>query len=164
MSVHNWIREILINNQKENIEIIIATFYHIWKARNMLVFQDKEVPVMTVVKLAVDSANEYIKHSTNKPQILPQVSNIQTRGNDTIIWSPPARNLLKLIVDAHPCDDGHWGLGLVLRTEDGGCVGAATRIVRGSNETVEGEALGLKAAMDLATSRGIRNVVIEMDS
>jgi hypothetical protein len=67
MSVHNWIREILINNQKENIEIIIATFYHIWKARNMLVFQDKEVPVMTVVKLAVDSANEYIKHSTNKP-------------------------------------------------------------------------------------------------
>jgi hypothetical protein len=85
MSVHNWIREILINNQKENIEIIIATFYHIWKARNMLVFQDKEVPVMTVVKLAVDSANEYIKHSTNKPQILPQVSNIRTRGHDTII-------------------------------------------------------------------------------
>jgi ribonuclease HI len=163
-SVQDWLIEILTNTQKESIEYITATIYHIWKARNLLVFQDKEIPVMTVVQLALDSANDYIKLSTQRPQIHSQASKNRTRGHDNIIWSPPARNLLKLNVDAHPCDDGRWGLGLVLRKEDGGCVGAATRLVRGSQETLEGEAMGLKAAMEFVKSKGIQNVVIEMDA
>jgi ribonuclease HI len=163
-SVQDWLIEILTNTQKESIEYITATIYHIWKARNLLVFQDKEIPVMTVVQLALDSANDYIKLSTQRPQIHSQASKNRTRGHDNIIWSPPARNLLKLNVDAHPCDDGRWGLGLVLRKEDGGCVGAATRLVRGSHETLEGEAMGLKAAMEFVKSKGIHNVVIEMDA
>jgi ribonuclease HI len=68
-------------------------------------------------------------------------------------------------MDAHPCDDGRWSLGMVLlRSEDGGCVGAVTRIVRGSNNTLEGEALGLQAALDFVASKGFQQVVIEMDA
>jgi ribonuclease HI len=163
-SFQDWLITTITSNCMGSSEYIIAIIYHIWKARNLLVFQDKNIPVMKVVQLAVESANEFLKHSNNTPQIPSQASTIRTRGHDTIIWSPPARNLLKLNVDAHPCDDGRWGLGRVLRTEDGGCVGAATRLVRGSHETMEGEALGLKAAMEFILNKGIQHVVIEMDA
>jgi hypothetical protein len=52
-------------------------------------------------------------------------------------------------VDAYPDDDSRWGLGMVLHAEDGGCIGAATRVVRGSDNILEGEALGLNATMEL---------------
>ncbi|MCI85409.1 hypothetical protein A2U01_0106688, partial [Trifolium medium] len=48
----------------------------------------------------------------------------EARGHNNY-WTPPPKAALKLNVDAHPCDDGRWGLGLVLRTEEGKCVGAA---------------------------------------
>jgi ribonuclease HI len=163
-SFQDWLYETITNTHKESIEHIIAIMYHIWRARILLIFQDKNIHVMTVVQLVVESANEFVKHSRNKPQIPSQASNIRTRGHDTIIWSPPTRNFLKLNVDAHPCDDGRWGLGLVLRSEDGGCVRAATRLVRGSYETLEGEALGLQAAMEFVESKGIQQVVIKMDT
>jgi hypothetical protein len=69
---------------------------------------------------------------------------------------------LKFNVDAHPCDDGRWSLGMVLlRSEDGGCVGAVTRIVRGSNNTLEGEALGLQAALDFVESKGFSKLLLK---
>jgi hypothetical protein len=64
----------------------------------------------------------------------------------------------------NPCGDGRWGLGLVLRTKDGRCVGAATRVVRGSEDVVEGEALGLKAAIECVESHGLNWVTFKLDS
>jgi ribonuclease HI len=37
-------------------------------------------------------------------------------------------------------------------------------MVRGSNDTLEGEALGLQAALDFVASKGFQQVVIEMDA
>jgi ribonuclease HI len=57
-----------------------------------------------------------------------------------------------------------WDLGIVLRTEEGKCVGAATSVVQGSTITLEGEALGLKATIEFAQAYPHVNITIKMDS
>jgi hypothetical protein len=67
-------------------------------------------------------------------------------------------------VDAHPCGDGRWGLGLVLRSEDGTCVEVVTRVVCGLESILDGEALGLNAVLDFILSWPDIPIAIEMDS
>ncbi|MCI31259.1 hypothetical protein A2U01_0052471, partial [Trifolium medium] len=53
---------------------------------------------------------------------------------------------------------------LVLRGDDGRCVGAATRICKGSNCVAMAEALGLREAMEWIEKLKIQNVNIGMDA
>jgi hypothetical protein len=46
-----------------------------------------------------------------------------------ISWTPPPTAALKLNVDAHFQSDGRWGIGWVVRTTEGSCLKAATRVV-----------------------------------
>jgi hypothetical protein len=162
LSLCDCLEKIILNEPKEEVENIIATIYHIWKARNDLVFRNKEIPVMVVNQQASAAAREYRLQS--KPQNKPhQTTDTQARSHNKI-WSPPARDTLKLNVDAHPRDDGRWGLGIVLCAEDGGCFGAATKEGRGSDCVLEGEALGLNAALDLVEEQGLHRITFEMDA
>ncbi|MCI50681.1 ribonuclease H protein, partial [Trifolium medium] len=79
-------------------------------------------------------------------------------------WSPPPRNSLKLNVDAHCLGEGHWGLGLILRMEDGSCVGAMTKVVQGFDEAVEVETMGLLAAIEWIKTLRQQTIVIETDN
>jgi hypothetical protein len=45
------------------------------------------------------------------------------------------QNYLELNVDAHSLGDACWWLGLIIRGEDGSCIGTAMKLVRGSDET-----------------------------
>jgi ribonuclease HI len=67
-------------------------------------------------------------------------------------------------VDAHLCDDGHWGFGLVLRRVDGLCVGAATKLIQGSGNVELAEATGLHEALVMIESPHLQNVEIKMDA
>ncbi|MCH92422.1 hypothetical protein A2U01_0013361 [Trifolium medium] len=86
--------------------------------------------------------------NTNKP----------TRSND-INWSPPPANALKFNVDAHYNGDGHWGLGWIVRKEDGSCLGATTRTVR-ARTAMEAEALGLVAMLHSIHQQEERPIII----
>ncbi|PNX71213.1 ribonuclease H [Trifolium pratense] len=161
-SFSEWLSTMLKTKNQECMAPIAALTYHIWRARNLLVFQDKNVPVMCVVQQAISSSIEY--QTLGHPHRLPMcAAATQPRGNNTN-WTPPPRNSLKLNVDAHPCGDGRWGLGMVLRTEEGKCVGAKTVVVSGLSDILDGEALGLNVAIDFAQSLGNTQVIIELDS
>ncbi|MCI59513.1 hypothetical protein A2U01_0080768, partial [Trifolium medium] len=67
-------------------------------------------------------------------------------------------------VDAHLSSDGHWYSGLILRRSDGSAVGAATRLHKGSDDIVMGEALGLNDALDLVEKQSLTRVIFELDS
>ncbi|PNX55458.1 ribonuclease H [Trifolium pratense] len=162
ISFMDWISNVILNEETECVANIIAITYSIWRARNLLVFQEKDLPVMNVVQQAMLNANEYRTLSI-VPHLSSSTSATKSRGNDNY-WTPPTNGTLKLNVDAHPCDDGRWGLGLVLRTEAGECVGAATKVVRGATTIVEGEAHGLNAALDFIASLPVNPITIEMDS
>ncbi|GAU14088.1 hypothetical protein TSUD_169130 [Trifolium subterraneum] len=96
-------------------------------------------------------------------QIPSRTSPSSTRGNNNY-WIPSTQGSLKLNVDAHPSGDGRWGLGIVMRTEEGKCVGATTKVVRGSDDILEGEARGLQAALDFLETHKAISITIEMDS
>ncbi|KAK2360163.1 ADP-ribosylation factor GTPase-activating protein AGD3 [Trifolium repens] len=85
-----------------------------------------------------------------------------TRHNNG--WSPPPKGSLKLNVDAHSLSDGHWGLGLVLRREDGNHVGAATRVRKGTDCVLLAEAMGLQEVMELVDKWKLQNTIIELDA
>jgi ribonuclease HI len=67
-------------------------------------------------------------------------------------------------VDAHLLDDGRWGLGMVLRGEDGRVVGAATKAQIGSGNVELAETTGLLEALNLVESLQLESVIIEMDA
>jgi ribonuclease HI len=145
------------------MEIISALCYHIWKARNYLIFQNKNIPAMDIIQQAQHSIVEYQQHLKNdtKPNQRPSQS---SRHNDCN-WIPPPRAALKLNVDAHRlAGDGHWGIGLVLRREDDSCVGAATRDGWGLTEAIEAEALDLSATIEFLKGFQHNDVIIELDN
>ncbi|KAK2419793.1 hypothetical protein QL285_030613 [Trifolium repens] len=157
-----WLSNTIIHSDKESIQNIAALIYNIWRARNLLVFQGKDIPAACVAQQAIANASEY--QTAGKPHhALTTASNTRSRGNNTS-WIPPTKGTLKLNVDAHPCDDGRLGLGLVLRTDGGKHVGAATSVVRGSSDALEGEARGLAAAIEFAYRFPGNYITIEMDS
>ncbi|GAU35403.1 hypothetical protein TSUD_160540 [Trifolium subterraneum] len=123
---------------------------------------EKNIPIICVIQQAMVASQEYSKLGRSNPR--PSNSSTSgTRGNNNY-WIPPTCTAVKFNVDAHPSGDGRWGLGMVIRTEEGKCVGAATRVVRGSEDALDGEALGLQAALDLLEHQAIHDVTIEMDS
>jgi hypothetical protein len=147
VNIHWLVISIMLQNTKTNdICHIIAIIYNIWHARNLLVFQNKDIPVMNIVRQATSSSREFQATiaASNKFTKPPTVG---SHGHNNY-WTPPPRTTLKLNVDAHPCGDGRWGLGLVLCTERGKCVGAMTKVVWGSENIVDGEAYGPNVALN----------------
>ncbi|MCI12438.1 hypothetical protein A2U01_0033543, partial [Trifolium medium] len=112
------------NSNKESIQILASITNSIWVARNKKVFQNKDTPVIEVVDQALQILHEYKHHAVEAR--LETVNSVPSDNRHNKSWNPPPRNFQKLNVDAHLCDDGHWGFGFVLRREDGRCVGAVT--------------------------------------
>jgi hypothetical protein len=48
----NWLEECLEKTNTQSLELICALCYHIWKARNLLVFQNRNIHVMDIVQQA----------------------------------------------------------------------------------------------------------------
>jgi ribonuclease HI len=145
------------------MEIIGALCYHIWNARNQLIFRNNDIPATDMIQQAQQSILEYKQQQQidTKPN---QRASRSSRNNESD-WIPPPRAFLKLNVDAHRlAGDGHWGIWLVLRREDGSCVGAATREVWGLSEVIEAEAMGLYKAVEFLKGIQQRDVIIELDN
>jgi ribonuclease HI len=162
MTFTEWLANLIQSTDKEDTSKIIAIIYQIWHARNCLIFQNRDIPAMQVVHSAMTSYQETQAFVTRSKQSTnPSATGV--RGHN-IYWTPPPKQALKLNVDAHPCGDGLWGLGLVLRSERGKCVGAMTKVACGSDNVVDGEAYGLNAALDLLDGFPDTQIIIEMDS
>jgi ribonuclease HI len=160
---NEWLEGNITNTPIQSLELICAICYHIWNARNLLIFQNKDIPVIEILRNTLDSLAEY-KNQQQPTQASMHRTN-QNRGNNAEIWKPPPRNSLKLNMDAHRLvGDGRWALGLILRMEDGKIVGARTKLVYGVDEAIEAEALGLDEVIEFATLYKDRKIIIEMDN
>ncbi|CAJ2675264.1 unnamed protein product [Trifolium pratense] len=160
----DWIHDSFSHNQSDTVELISSICYHIWKARNLLVFQQKDIPVLEILEQACANLREY-KQLQQKDSTKARPKTRQS-SND-LNWSPPPANTLKINVDAHFHSDGHWGLGWIVRKRDGSCLGAATRVVR-ARTPIEAEALGLIGVMqyidNLQNQHQDMAIIVEMDA
>jgi ribonuclease HI len=64
-------------------------------------------------------------------------------------------------VDAHRLGDGRWGLGWILRREDGGTVVVATKVVRSGEDVKTAEALGILEVLQYIQNQGLKEVAVE---
>jgi ribonuclease HI len=158
-TISSWFDYMMQNTTAIDMQTISTILYGIWIARNEKVYKDKHVPPTEVVNRALKNLHEFQSHQGSKALAMNQGN---TRHNNG--WSPPPKGSLKLNVDAHSLSDGHWGLGLVLRQEDGNHVGAATRVRKGTDCVLLAEAMGLQEAMDIADRWQLQNTIIELDA
>ncbi|GAU28666.1 hypothetical protein TSUD_159480 [Trifolium subterraneum] len=161
LTFSDWLRYMLTNSTKECMQIISTITYSIWLGRNNKVFHNKDTPASEAVERAMKTLSEYHhlvadRISSSKPP------NSIVRNN--ISWSPPPSNFLKLNVDAHLTSDGRWGFGMLVRRDDGRCVGAATRVCNGDHDADMAEATGLFEALKLVEKNHYSNTIIELDA
>jgi hypothetical protein len=97
-SFTDWLTTMLENSKNEDMEKIISLIYNIWNARNLFVFQNKDIPVMLVVQKSFAAWQEYKSTSKASP-IATSTPTFESHGHN-IYWTPPPKNALKLNVDA----------------------------------------------------------------
>jgi ribonuclease HI len=156
---HDWLDYMIDKTTREDMQTISTILYSIWLARNDREFNNRHIPPREMVNRALKILHEFQAHQTS---MLSATKTENHRNN--ISWSPPPKGKSKLNVDAHSQSDGRWGLGLILRREDGSCVGAVTRVRKGTNCAFLAEAMGLQEAMELIDRWNLQNTVIEMDA
>jgi ribonuclease HI len=157
----NWLDHMIQETKPEELQIISTILYSIWLARNDREFKGKSLPPIEMVQRASKNLQEYQSYQHARNPVNP-IDPEYHRHNTS--WSLPPKDALKLNVDAHSMGDGRWGLGLLLRRDDGSCVGAATRIRKGSTCAILAEAMGLQEALDLVNRWNLCNTIIEMDA
>jgi ribonuclease HI len=135
--------------------------YNIWNARNEKEFKGKNIPPAEAMQRAMKALNDY--QANQKSRAMQDPTGNENNRNNTS-WSLPPKGTLKLNVDAHLLSDGRWGLGLLLRRDDGSTIGAVTRTRLGSNCALLAEAMGLQEAINLVQQWDLSNVIIKMDA
>ncbi|KAK2374342.1 Ribonuclease H superfamily protein [Trifolium repens] len=163
LNYRKWFHYMINNTSKENMQTISAIIYGMWNERNNKVFREKDTPVNETVDRAMQNLHEY-HHHTIKARLPPTHSVPPSVAGDNISWSPPPATTLKLNVDAHLTGDGHWAFGWVVRQSDGRCVGAVTKVLKGTDDATEAEAMGLLEAIIWAKSQQYDKVIFETDA
>jgi ribonuclease HI len=161
-NIADWIRNAIATTNKDCMEQITAITYSLWYARNLLVFQGKQLPQEDISKLALSHLQEYQKLCA--ANLVSRSSHVAGRSSNDTSWSPPLGDTLKINVDAHLRRDGRWSSGLILRRSDGSIVGAATRSHAGASEAIFGEAMGLNDALDMAGRYNASAITFKLDS
>jgi ribonuclease HI len=150
------------NSNKHSMQTISTIIYGIWLARNSMIHHKKNIPAAEAIERATTNLSDYRHHlAANRLKHSKQATTID---RNELSWSPPPSNYQKLNVDAHLRNDGRWGFGLILRNEDGRCLGAATRVCAGSNDVAMAEATGLSEAIRFVTENHLNNIIIELDA
>jgi ribonuclease HI len=160
---HEWFHYMLDNTDNESMQTITTIIYSMWNSRNSKVFKQQNIPVNIMINKALKILHEY-QHNAIPAQTLSKSSSYPSSASNNVSWSPPPSSYLALNVDAHRFGDGHWGLGMVLRREDGRVVGAATRVCKGSEDVDFAEAMGFSEAVQWIQKLQIGRVIIGMDA
>ncbi|GAU41445.1 hypothetical protein TSUD_98410 [Trifolium subterraneum] len=106
-NLNDWVLHMFNQTDQASKELIAATLYGIWYARNLLVFQEKNLPPNDVSHIAFAQLQEFQSHNIKTQNAIKRTLSTGSSSNNTR-WNPPPRGILKINVDAHLSSDGHW--------------------------------------------------------
>lgn len=159
--IQDWMDYMASEARDAELQIISTTLYSIWRARNEREFEGKFIPPIAVMQRAMKILHEFKSNQHTRACSDPTDAE-KTRNNTR--WSLPPKGTLKLNVDAHSLSDGRWGLGILLRRDDGSTVGAVTRVRTGSDDALLAESMDLQEALTLIQKWNLPKTIIEMDA
>ncbi|XP_057802954.1 uncharacterized protein LOC131018247 [Salvia miltiorrhiza] len=149
-SIVEWFDKIRCNPQREVHSLFAALAWSCWYARNLLVFQHKELSHLECLAVA----NRAIWVAPNR-SVGPRqrATHIDCNSEfDAKISTDVAVDLGKGI-----------GIGAVLTSGNGNVVGCRFGFQRGAYTVVEGEALAMIEGLKFCQERGVDNIIAETD-
>jgi hypothetical protein len=176
LNFSDWLFEMILHNNEDVLIQLTAIINQIWFARNLSIFEDKYIPEEEIIHRAETNIQEYrqahLPAATNTNHIGVSASTRQSsfrsqvnrRSNVSSHWCRPATGIFKANSDANLSVHGRWGIGAIIRNEEGLVMLAATCNVAGNQDPLTAEAYSLLSAMQISVEGGFRNMQFESDS
>jgi hypothetical protein len=162
----DWLSNIIMTQDSNTIIQTAALIYHIWFARNLMVFEEKFLPEEDIVRQAENITKEF----TNAQLQVVDSSNTRPSTNTNRMqstsrkWSKPEPDILKAKSDANLNHLGTWGLGSIIRDEHGMVMASATWRYGGFDCVTTAEAFPILSTMKLVQQCGFRRMMFESDN
>ncbi|KAF5471101.1 hypothetical protein F2P56_011568 [Juglans regia] len=144
----------------EEVELFACTAYHVWRRRNVFLFEEKFENPSRIAQAALQLTKDFKEASYSE-----QVSLVSRRPAGTDSWSPPPLNVYKANWDAS-IDRVHsrMGVGVVIRNWEG----RVTATLKSSRSIFPdaklAEAMAALRAVLLCKQLGISRVLLEGDA
>ncbi|XP_057443227.1 uncharacterized protein LOC130735144 [Lotus japonicus] len=157
LNFSEWCRSLLMDAPPEVGEIFATICYHIWRARNLLCFEEKVSSELSVVAQAMGTLRAY---QETQQQMKQHMEGQSAKSQQK--WTAPLCGLMKVNVDASGSGSS-WGLAVVIRNHFGNVVAAATKSLQAGFGPEFAEACALKFGIEFALNHGFLAVAVESD-
>ena len=142
--------------QNADLEVLIAAAWGIWNNRNDVRHGGSSKTATVIVTNAYRYMKEFRQVTAVK---VPRRESMQER------WKPPPHGWYKINIDGATFkDEGHSGLGIIVRNDRGEIMGALSKRIRFPLGALEAEAKAAECGVIFAWELGLREVIIEGDS
>jgi len=140
------------------LERWLTICWGIWKSRNEVRHGGKRRSSLVIVRSSLKLLEDF--QSANE-----KLSRSRLDNHNTIVWKPPPPSYFKVNVDgALFTKSKQFGMGVMVRDEEGNVVVAMCRKMDLPLGALETEAKALEIAVKFAEEVGLRDVVFEGDS
>lgn len=160
---NDWVLKCLADFNAEVMANMAKVLWGIWSARNLIVWEGKNM----TADIAMQWSNKQVLQwqDIQKTKEKHVASNKRSCAQNSTRWKPPDPGILKVNVDAAVKQgSSQYGVGMVLRDQEGKFCKARVICHAGEVGVVEAETKGILEALAWATQLGISKVVVESDS
>ncbi|XP_071909820.1 uncharacterized protein [Coffea arabica] len=142
------------SGDKIEMQSFVMTLWMIWHARNKLLFEG----ICMKTEVTVDWVRAYLREFNQRKK-----KNENGAGQELVKkWQPPARNLLKINVDAAWSEE-KAGIGIIVRNENGEIMAAMAEGI-GKMLSIElAELVAVSIGLQWAKEVGIGAFILESD-
>lgn len=156
-SLRVWILDCIKGKELAFVEMFASLLSMLWRARNLLIFQNRHLSHQVCFKQALSTLDQY--QTANQTQLTTRAAPLRPPR-----WIPPPEGMLKFNSDASIGPSGAAGLGGVFRD----CRGVPTKFISGllpSCFDVEvAEASACLQGVMAAREKGYNKVIFELDN
>ncbi|CAL2260062.1 unnamed protein product [Prunus armeniaca] len=139
------------------IDVFVFTYWYLWKWRNQHIFSGDDSLPLQPIQIIVVAVFEWFK-------AFDGTKNQEIKEQQVLSWEPHISNWLKLNVDGSRRGmSGDIGAGGLIRDSVGIWHGGFV-VNLGQNQILEAELWGLFFGLKLAIGKGVKKLLVEMDS
>ncbi|KAK6136378.1 hypothetical protein DH2020_029868 [Rehmannia glutinosa] len=149
--ITEWIEHVMTNGEKESQSLFAILMWMAWHARNMKIFQQKEIQHQWCIRTALKMHDEQVKAAEReRSRNFPRAADV---------WQKPDAPWVKINTDASIVGGVGTGLGAIVRNSEGQHLNSLVQFRPEEMEVDIAEALACKEggisdfALDLASGR-----------